>query len=380
MLSWLALFLALAATPPAGAGNLSKASDGYVYFHRIGADMAAHDAAVDDCAALSASLDRPYLQRIVGVGQPPAAMAVADVIVAAIQNAQQSHLDRRQFAANLENCMVARGWDVVRLDDTDGRRISRLPQPDQAAALAPWVGAPIVHGAVVRQFAPLTSQAQVVLGVYDHLPPPAISLTANARKTGQLVTPANPAKWSVLKSLGPDASLPDGSSAIVVRMWTSAPRHQLALWFGRLNGPGDDDSGGADLFEAASPVRFMWGPGPLLQTTFIVPVKPGRWRLLGPQGVSLCLGGPVFDVKPRGVVFAGSFDAAAEDYLSPDMSLETVKATLPTGGFAESLTPAHWINGEKSPCGLAWATTLYAYNMAGAGNVGDPTGNATENH
>jgi hypothetical protein len=130
-----------------------------------------------------------------------------------------------------------------------------------------------------------------------------------------------------------------------------------------------------DFFEAVSPVRFMGGPGPLLEKTFVIPAPPGRWRLLGPQGISLCIGGPAFDVAPGEAVFAGSFDAAAKDDLAPDMSLDSVEPTLSDHALAARLRPARWTNGVAAPCNLASAIVLYRYDMPGAPQV---TGNSPQ--
>ena len=87
--------------------------------------------------------------------------------------------------------------------------------------------------------------------------------------------------------------------------------------------------------------------------------------MLGPQGGSRCIGGPAFDVKPGDAVFAGSFDAAAADYMAPAPSLDSVTPTLHDAALAARLKPATWLNGVKSPCGLAWAVLLYRYDMPG---------------
>ena len=88
------------------------------------------------------------------MGGVDATGVLGSVIQSAIHNPWQERLNRVQLDANLENCMVALGWEVVRVDDEEGARIAALPQTGQASALAPWVGAPAPHGVVVRTFAP----------------------------------------------------------------------------------------------------------------------------------------------------------------------------------------------------------------------------------
>jgi len=163
--------------------------------------------------------------------------------------------------------------------------------------------------------------------------------------------------------------IPAGAAAIVVRMWTSAPRHQLILDFVRGDVDGSFSGSATDIFQTDSPVRFLWASGPLLQKTFVFVVRPGRWRLLGPIGISLCLGAPAFDVGPDEAVFAGSFDAAAKDYLAPDLSLDAVRPTLTDQTLAARLKPAEWVNGVTSPCGISAATVLYRYDMPNTRHV-----------
>ncbi|HEY2707003.1 MAG TPA: hypothetical protein VGI95_03020 [Caulobacteraceae bacterium] len=369
MVMWRSAFIVslLLFASPAVAGDLGKASDGYVYFHRTGADEATHDVAVDECANLSASIAQPYLMRVAAAGHSPAADSIGNLIAGAIQDAQQNHLDRRQFLANIENCMVVRGWDVVRVDEDEGRRVSALSQPEQAAMLSRWVGATEVHGEIVRTFQPIPTETMLVHGVYDHLPPPSLSLTAGAHRFSPKLSPADPTGWRPIKPSDPGATQAPDASVIVVRMLTSAPGHQLALLFAKVDEAAQgQDKPRMDYVMVASPVRFLWGHGPALETTFVVPVQPGRWRLLSSWGISLCLGGPAFDVRPGEAVFAGSFDAAAKDYLAPDMSPAPAVAALRDTALAARLRPAGWENRVVTPCALGWANIIYAYDIPGA--------------
>ena len=203
------------------AGGLFNASEGYVYYHRAGADMAAHDAAVDDCVQSAASLSAPYT--------PPGLMA----------QLLEIHIDAVLFRANLENCMVAKGWEVVRVPDDEGKRLSALPQPQQAAALAPWVGAADVHGDVVRRFETLPALWRR-LGpahsmIFDPVQPRPLSLTAGVHDLK--LTREAPAATQIqsVKFEAADASVPADAAVIVVRMLTSMPKHQIGLWFARLD-------------------------------------------------------------------------------------------------------------------------------------------------
>lgn len=121
-----AAVLALAAAPAladSDAALLNRASGGYVYFHLAGADMAGHDAAVDACAHEASQTKAPYVAPVIGG-------LITRMAVASAREAKHRRLNEAQFAANLENCMVARGWEVVRL--AGGRAIAASPQAQQA--------------------------------------------------------------------------------------------------------------------------------------------------------------------------------------------------------------------------------------------------------
>jgi hypothetical protein len=345
----------LAAAQPQ-AGDLFRASDGYTYFHRAGQDLQWHDAAVVDCERKAIQLTNDIL----AYETKPLAVIVAGPL--------QATAERRNWAANVENCMLARSWEVVRVSDEEGKRIAALLPGERAAILASWVGAAEVHGEVVRTFSPLKTLwplRQPAPSAFTPIPPPSLSLThiADAGPVPHLP------KLDV-RDLGAssDAQVAPDAAVIVVRMWTSAPRHQSVLVFGKIDAARGDEQT-AELFKVASPVRFLWGPGPLLQTTYVIPVEPGRWRLLvAAQFIRLCLGHPTFDVGPGEAVFAGSFDAAADDILAPDMSLAPAVATLHDPALAARLKPAQWINAGTSRCDVSLnpGGQLYRYDMPSA--------------
>jgi hypothetical protein len=74
--------------------------------------------------------------------------------------------------------------------------------------------------------------------------------------------------------------------------------------------------------------------------------------------LSLCLGGPAFDIAAGDVVYAGSF---APNRLAPDMAMEPAKAAFPGLSTAVAkLKPAEWINGAQGQCE---GTYLYAMEL-----------------
>ena len=334
------------------AALMNRASRGYVYFHRSGVGMAAHDAAVDACIHEASQAQEPYLAPVIGG-------LLTQMAVASTRAAKQRRLNEAQFVANLENCMVARGWDVARLDDTEGKAIATLPQPQQAAALAPWVGAAQPHGQIVRRYAPV-----FVVGWSSRLDedhgPWSLSVTAGVHDLGELATPKSerPANWRGLQIGAAKTAVAPAASAIVVRVMATEPT-QNSWTFVRLDAP----SAGADLpgLTAFTVSRQAKESG---TKTYVGSAPPGRWRLQGVSGASFCLGGPAFDVGAGEAVFAGAFDASSP-YV-PDLDMAPAKAELGDAALAARLKPAQWANGEVFPCGVMRPSTIYVLEVPDA--------------
>lgn len=342
------------------AADLFRASEGYTYFHRVGVDMATHDAAVDDCARQSLLTAEPYIgtaDRLRATGG-----AIGSIFGPALEAYELKGVMRVYFAANLENCMVSRGWEVVRLDEGEGKAITALPQPEQAAILARMVGTPSPHGEVVRRPGPIGD----LFGkghFSENAGPSSLSLSAGTH--GALLrdppfTLSTDAVHIVQVLAVPVASrLPAGASVIVVRMTTTAP-HQLPIYLARLSGP-DNTPTEIDGIILPTPVKLFWKAGTHLERTYVAEVPQGHWRLMGPQGMSFCLGGPAFDIGAGEAVFVGTFDAAAPDPLIPDMDVEPARISIRgwDPGLAERLKPAAWHGGERFRCGLLQTTLIW---------------------
>jgi hypothetical protein len=351
--SLLLLAALLGAPATAVAATMDRPSDGYVYFHRAGADMARHDAAIDECIREVAGTQQPVIERI------PTGPLTAMLLKPA-HDAQQHGADRVAFDANLEDCMVARGWDVVRVDDAEGKQIAALAQPQQATASAAWVGAEQAHGQVVRQYGPIDAQSWK--GGVEMTPgPPSLSVTAGVHDLSRLDTlpfSAKPAQWRQLQVGDVKAGAAASASVIVVRV-TSAGEGKTHWTFARMDEPTAQGVGlpGLTYFEVAS-------TGSVSQKTYVVTVPPGRWRLLGIGSASFCLGGPAFDVAAGEAVFAGAFDGGHP--YAPDMTLAPAQSALRDAALAARLKPASWTNGETFPCSALRPATIYVLELPGA--------------
>jgi len=341
---------------PARAATMDRSSEGYVCFHRSGADLARHDAAIDACIQEVAGTLQPYIARV------PTGPLTAMILQSA-RESQQRGADRVAFDANLENCMVARGWDVVRLDDAEGKQIAGLAQPQQAATLSPWVGAAQPHGQVVRRYAPIDAQTWQG-GIGETPGPPSISLTAGVHDLSRLNTPPlnpKPSQWRQLQVAETKTPRAEGS-VIVIRVTTTAPA-QNRWTFVRMDTPAAQGLPALTYFTVASP-KFPTSGGSPLEKTYAVAVPPGRWRLQSAGSASFCLGGPAFDVAAGDAIFAGAFDAAHP--YDPEMTPAPAQSELSDAGLAARLKPANWTNGESFPCGALQPATIYVLELPGA--------------
>jgi hypothetical protein len=279
-------------------------------------------------------------------------------------------MDRVQFNANLENCMVVHGWDVVRLDDAEGARVAALSQPEQAAALAKWVGDEQPPGVVVRHFTPLSELKRG--GLHERPKPPSLSLTASAPHLTQAAgTPARNGPPDIREIAAGDATTltPPGTAVIVVKMRAIAPKQN---WF-RLalitDGAGPDAHPQIVAATVASPTKLFWRPGTVMEKTFVLQVPAGRWRLM-PVVADFCLGGPAFNVAAGEAVFAGTFGIDPADMYAPEMDVDHVAGELADKALAARLTPAKWENGDTYRCGMLKAPFIYAYEMKTASHIG----------
>ncbi|MFI4973276.1 MAG: hypothetical protein ACHP84_01920 [Caulobacterales bacterium] len=351
-----AAVLAITALPAVAAPDaalMNRASGGYVYFHRPGAGMATHDAAVEDCIHEASQTQEPYLAPVIGG-------LITQMAVASTRAAKHRRLNEAQFAANLENCMVARGWEVARLDDAEGKAIAALPQPQQAATLAPWVGAVQPHGQVVRRYAPVAAIGWNS-GLDENHGPWSLSLTAGVHDLSKLVTTIadRPANWRALQIGGAKTVTAPAASAIVVRVMATAPA-QTTWTFVRL----DEPSPAADLPGLTAFTVARQGKESAEAKTYVIAAPPGRWRLQSVGPASFCLGGPSFDVSAGEAVFAGAFDASSP--YAPDLDMGPARAELGDAALAARLKPAQWTNGETFPCGVMRPATIYALEIPGA--------------
>lgn len=366
---------ALVATSATAQVDLTRSASGYTYFHRAGATLELHDAAVRRCLDVAAAFDQPDTSAGAGAGGG----LIGALVVGIVKGVMEGVAERRGAVANVENCMVVDGWGVVRMPEADGVAIFDLPQPELASRLGPLVGAEPAQGAVMRTFGnDAASPSTTIYAPAGDLDKLSLSIKALAPLEKEPAPKAG--TWRMAKSAYPAKPLkpgalaepPSGYGLVVVRV-TDDQSHGRALAFARQGERPDVPAwidGKPGAFSAKLPTTWT-GRSKTPDETFVYAVPAGRWSLSGMGeglfGVSFCLGAPAFDLAPGEVVFAGTFDVDAEA-LGPDLAIEPARAALAAApAIAERVRPAAYVNGVTSECkGVGYAYALEAPGAAWA--------------
>lgn len=386
-----------AVAPVAGPHDLPLISApvaGYTYFHRAGATMAEQQADLAACrpAVLAMVYSEPgsdvvssgagsstytpvYMPPSVSPGAAAGAGVIALLAVAVAVETERRMAATRDMHLNYENCMVARAWSVVVLDEETGRTLDRMGASRLMAALTPMVGAPTPAGTVRRQFnndyrfaspedvGEMSLSLQTLDDEYfgerqasnnmlqrntreDNRRARERLERANARTEARRVLMAGrPGKGASPVDVTAIGDLPEGSALIAI-----ASRGPSV----RLVNVGAQAGEQADALLATSldGVQF-----------FAVPA--GDWRLTSlstaAPATSLCLGAPSFNVAAGEIVYAGAFGVDGQ----PDLALDGVREQLVARpDLAERVRAASYRNGVTFDCG--GASFLAAFHINGA--------------
>lgn len=350
--------LAAAATIAApAAADVSAMTRGYTYFNKPGADGTAHYSDVSACVDESAAA-RSFISRTASDPNvtPPPAGVVSSLYWGARFNS--GHLGTAMSA--IENCMVIRGWRVIRLPDREGRALAGMRQAELLAALDPWIGAEAPHGAVVRIWS--NEAADSAGRRFAELPPVSedgmLSLKAvTGRDAGQFtdrvqVHPGPLPAFSYVRTVSAaEARIPvSGQGVILASVRGLSVRNGFGILLRNEDTQHPLTVGLDRSLPAFSPDQVY---------AFRVPA--GRWRVAGMvsnsnQYLDFCWGAPAFEVEAGRMVWAGAFDLNAGN-LKPDLDL-----TAPRSWFAGSpgdvdLVPAAFVNGVTARCD---GSTLYS--------------------
>ena len=397
-----AIILSLSLAPAANAQTtraLSSPVSGYTYFNRPGATLADEQAALEDCH----SMIRGLIQPMVPAGGTPGVF----------QFVEQHERTKHTVFGNYEDCMVVRGWRVVRLSDTVGAELEALSQSALAERLAPLVGADPPSADIARTFHNDIAQAVAIraadpFSLYRHINIP-LAFRALPSTSPAAIPPQHPRPPGSMSSWTPEQMNQHAAELRVAQQEDRAQNEIISRTVPLLTGtraarrtnsrsvstpsPGsavivvrltDNARGGGislvrigandrqpDVISAAIPPPLLIG-GRLRNDTFAYEIPPGHWRLtafttnapmLGAV-TSLCLGAPAFDIAAGDVLFAGTF-AFGSGGPPLDLSLELGRTALAaTPDLEARLQPVSYTNGETFECGAA--AYFYAYEVDGA--------------
>ena len=347
----LAAVLTVAALPAAAQSGWR--GPGMHYFHRAGATMAQHDAAIRFCAG-EAMKAQPNSTPMSGVNG-----GIAGAII-------QSETNRSLVHANIETCMLVAGWTVIRPPAFDETGLKQASQQGYAAYVSKRVGLAKAAGTVVRRYdpaAPLTYR----MGAFSAEYPESISFLAVYGSPGARIDlPGYKRPTPVVRSVrvADPANPTSGTAVIVVRTHGDRPGQQNVIRFMSIE---DLPNGQPALtaFGTPTPTKLFWRAGTPMESLFVFEVPPGLWILLGDQAASYCLRAPVFEVKAGEVVFAGTFSSSIAGDMQPKMDLAPAKAGLPAT-FADRVRPAEWRNDISFDCGLVPSLYINALEIKGA--------------
>ena len=358
---FVAAALAAAAVAAPGSGvaqesgqSLVRMTTGFTYFNRAGANLDQHNTSLRDCMAKAAAI-----------------VTMDEAVNGAGLFASWSRPG--PVAAAAENCMVVRGWRVVRLDDAEGAALAKLPAEQLSQRLAEWVGEATPHGQVARVWNNEAARASVKRYEVRAWASDKASLSLALLKD-EKVEATKPAamppgfkldkSWP-LKPLKPAdiAAAPAKTAVLVFGVKGISLSNGVALSFARVGADNDPAPALTDKAPDYATVTGRWGKKDGAFTILALP--PGKWRItsLGVMPVlSLCLGAPAFEVRAGDVVYAGMFDLGSE-VLGPDLAHEPGKAPLAGQPAAETIRPASYVNGST---GLCAGAGLYALEVPGA--------------
>jgi hypothetical protein len=366
----IAIAIAIAAAAPASAGSLNQTSAGYTYFNKPGADPAHYDSDLADCRLFAGTTVQPINHPVVVSGGNVGAGMIAFAIVT---GAELEVARQRGIPVNVEDCMVVKGWRVVRVDKAEGDALRSLGAKDRKAKLSAWIGAETPHGDIARVFANEALHADISIfdGAIQAGTPLYADSDGRVHEPDVQLDPDDPNASStepyymepvrLLKPGGADKP-PAGAGLIVVSV---AGPGEMGLVLERVGKDGreiiDHDSAKFTI-----PLKGQTS-ATANDTTMVFAVAPGRWRLAAvgvlakPRlSVNFCLGGPSFTLTKGDVVYLGYFNGVSPS-LEPDMDLTGAKAVA--GAITPvPLHPAEWTNGAVGRCHGEY---IYALEFSG---------------
>jgi hypothetical protein len=347
--------------------DLTQMAAGYTYYNRPGASVFEAQDAIRHCAADVAPSQF--------TNKPDYSWNNASIKSAYFW----SNIGGKQiFFTNIENCLVVRGWRVVRISDDEGAALLKLPAAELSVRLEPWTGAQSPHGTIERSWKNDAALASTVKTFRVPRPIWTISnqvpLTLNTMASvGDMISLVreNPQKGPTdFKTARPVdetklVAIPKGFAVIVLQLRNSTPQGPSYLRLVRLGSDGVGHGAIQDKLPdqifgfVPKDQKYHDGEAPKdIITTYIVP--PGRWSInMVSDVMSVCLRSPFFNIVDGEVVYTGVIDFGSDGLLLDD-SKSTAASTISGNPFlAARLKPARWENGPGLPCSYS-----FGYNYA----------------
>lgn len=349
--AWAAALLVAGPVAAADRFDVSAIATGYTYYNRPGATLEQHNADLVDCAKRTGL---PGPTKNLGASAYNGGIAFGLVWAGPIAG---------MYANKVENCMVVRGWRVVRLTDAEGAPLAGLAPADLMTRLEPLVGASTPPGVVVRTWSNLAMQPDSYRITSRPPAPGKGQLSLRVLLEGgiwqQPSTPAAPMMIGPTDPIWPTRPIkleeipqaPPGGAIVVVRVTGISLSSGTGVGFMRVLGSPDEtprpERDGPFTMYATIGTLFARKEG----NWFVLVLPPGRWRLSSSGFLDYCLGSPSFEVAAGEVVYAGSF-ALKGDRLGPDLDLAPARTYLSGAGLADRVRAAQYRNGDVGFCGF----------------------------
>ena len=346
-----ALVAGSAAAQTVNRVEIGEIADGYTFYNRPGATLELHNRELGECVKWTrwpGQLD-PYRPQ----GTGPSA-ALRGLMFGLIWSGPIAGL----AAVPVENCMIVRGWRVVRVPEADGKILSEAPLQTLVEQLSGEVGTARPNGTIVRQW----GNEALHPGAYHtasrpRAPGPQMLSVRLLSATSPEPLPTFPfpeqprldRQWPKVATK-PDAAAtaPAGSGIIVVHVTGISMSNGTGVTFMRVGIDPEDHPSYRDNAPELAGAHIGILSAKREGNWFLLAVPPGTWRFAASGFVDYCLGSPGFDVNAGEVVYAGSFSLAGPD-LTPDLAVEPAAAWL--GGDAGSrVRPAVYRNGLRGSC------------------------------
>jgi hypothetical protein len=387
--------LSAASTSAAEPINLTRSSPGWTYFYRPGANIIDHNADLRACLLTAATvypLPSPGLLTNSSLGLAPDVLL--NVVIDGVLSANK---EATRLRSNAENCMVVRGWEIVRVPENEGAALAALAPAGLEERLTGWIGASQPHGEIIRRWNNDLASAKTVRTAMPGFSFSNTSLSLQAlpvdvqfskdtaaAKANAINAPSAPRDLLPAPHLSAEQIDSVRSDTAIVFFTLRGDLARRGYFSVVREGPDSETPAWID--------RHPWQFGKTAgrpgnsahdRLTIAVAVPPGRWRIAG-FGItpgdtltSLCLGAPFFDVSAGDIVYAGAFDFD-EGVLHQDMSFDPEQIVPPEAPNSRSkLSPAKWRNGASSACqfyiyAFEFPNLRYAegYHWGGAASAG----------